>query len=100
MPEHDHRTRDMEEGPVHDRQILVADHEAAVMAQPREEAFDLPAPAVATQRTAVFGGRLHAVRPVRTDELDAPLRQAGAQRIAVVAAIGDQARGLLAGATR
>lgn len=96
MPEHDHRTRHVEERAVHGRQVLVPDHEAAVVPQPREEPFDLPAPAVATQRTTVLGGGLHAIPAVGADELDPSLRQAGAQRIAVVAAIGDQARGLLA----
>src|SRR3989338_7883892 len=97
MPEHNHRTRHMEERAVHDRQILVPDHEAAVVPQPREEAFDFPASAIATQRTTVLGGGLHAIRAVGTDELDALLRQAGAQRIAVEGLIADQPVRLLAG---
>jgi hypothetical protein len=38
-----------------ERVALVADDEAAEIAQPSEEAFDLPTPLVATQGTAVLG---------------------------------------------
>ena len=70
------------------------------MAQPCEETFDLPASPIAAQGPPILSGRLHAIRAVGADELDAPLRQLTPQRVAVVAAVSDQPRGFLTRAPR
>ena len=68
---------------------LVARHQAAEVLQPREQAFDLPAPAVAAELTAVLGGDA-AVSPIGRDQLDAALRQPAIQRVAVIRPVADQ----------
>lgn len=70
---------------------LVAAHEAAEVLQPREEAFDLPAAAVAAELAAV----LRDVPPRRAmgrDELDAALGHARVEGVAVVVTVPNQAR--------
>ena len=70
---------------------FVAGDEAAEVVQPGEEAFDLPATAVAAELAAVLR-LVPAGRPVGRDELDPTLGQAGVQGIAVVAAVADKPR--------
>src|SRR5207249_4312641 len=65
--------------------------DATEVLQPREPAFDLPAPFVATQRPPVLG--LHApVAAVRSDQLDTFLCEVLRERVAVVGLVADEAR--------
>ena len=65
----------MDEAEVVERMALVADDQAAEVAQPGEEPLDLPAAPVAAQRAAILGLGPLAVAPMRRDHLDAQLRQ-------------------------
>ena len=80
----------MKESAIDMEVVFVTDEQTPEVAEPGEGALDLPAFAVATQRAAILGGRSPASLPVRANQLDVSPRQPGAQRIAVVGAIGDQ----------
>ena len=68
---------------------LIAGHESTEVLQPREEALDLPAAAVATQLAPVLRLVLPG-RPMRRNELDPPGEHPGIQRVAVIAAIANE----------
>lgn len=70
---------------------LVATHEATEVLQPREEAFNLPAVAVAAKLPAVLRD-VPSGRAMGRDELNATLGHPGVEGVAVVAAVADQAR--------
>ena len=70
---------------------FVARHESTEVLQPGEEAFNLPAAAVAAELSAVLGD-VPAVRAMWRDELDPALGQLGIQGVAVVSAVADDAR--------
>jgi hypothetical protein len=70
--------------------VLIARQKASKVLQPSEEAFDLPAPAVARQLPAVLGD-VRAGRAMGRDELDPARCQMHIERIAVIAAIADEA---------
>ena len=68
--------------------------EPAVAEQPREKAFDLPAPYVAAQRSTVLGLGPLPVRAVRTDQLDSSLlAEPRVERIAVISSVSNKAIG-------
>jgi hypothetical protein len=68
--------------------------EAAVVLEPREEALDLPASAVAAQWPAVLGWRALAVAAVRRNQLDPSFfSNSGVERVAVVRAVPNYAIG-------
>src|SRR5580698_493398 len=80
---------------VNGKGAIVTHNESAEIAKPSESALHGPASFVAAQRSAVLRGRLAPVFAVRHDQLDAACRQLPAQRIAIVAAVGNQAKRLL-----
>ena len=86
----------MEKGFITSDVIIVAHHQAAEVAQPSKGAFDLPSFAVAAQLSAIVEQGLAASLAVRSDQHHALLKQSPAQRVAVVASIGDNAQGPLA----
>ena len=79
----------MKERPVNGQRAIIADREAAEVAQPGDGALDAPAPPVPTQFAPALRGRTHAIPLVRADQLDAASPQAVAKRIAVVSPVGD-----------
>ncbi len=83
----------MNEAEVVERMTLVADHQAAEVPQPSEQALDLPAAAVSTQPPAVLRLGTRAVAPVGSDHLDAQRCERGIERIGIVGAICDEALG-------
>lgn len=86
----------MKEGGVALDVIVIANDQAAEVAQPSEGAFDLPAFAIAPQFPSVVERRLAPAPPMRTKQNHPALEQAPAQGIAVVGPIGDDAQGPLA----
>ena len=87
--------------PTIDRQRTVVAHgQTSVVAQPRKGALNDPASLVSPQGSAVLRGRLAPSFAMRNDQLDAVPRILLAQRIAVVAAVGDHRLGLLSRPTR
>jgi hypothetical protein len=76
---------------------LIACHQAAKRLQPADGPLHDPAAAKAPQRAAVLRGGSLAAAAMRTDQLDAALGQAIAQRIAVRGPVLDQTTGLRRG---
>jgi len=71
--------------------ILPASDQAAVVMEPSEQPFDLPASPVAAQPTAILGCGPRARRVVRRDQFQAvAFAQPLIQGIAVVSAVADQ----------
>ena len=70
--------------------------QAAGVVQPREEAFNDPAPLVAAQGASILRRRAHAIRSMRRDQLDPEfLGQVRIQRVAVIRFVADQLRGVV-----
>jgi len=69
--------------------MIVANQEAAKVSQPGKGALDLPSVAVAAQRATVVERRFLAALPMRCNQQNTSFEQTPAQRIAVVATIGD-----------
>jgi hypothetical protein len=74
--------------------VLVAHGEASEAEQPADRPLDDPAPPVAPQLASVLKAILP-IAPMRHDEVNAAVTEALPQGTAIVAAVGDQARGLL-----
>jgi hypothetical protein len=85
----------MKKGLVNRQRPVIAHHQPAEVAEPCEGAFDGPASPVAAQRSAVLRRRSASILPMWRDQLDAAPRQLLAQRITIVAAVGNQAERLL-----
>jgi hypothetical protein len=80
----------MEEGVIHQQRAVVAHDQSPEISQPGEGAFDFPPPTVTPQCPSILRRGFAPVLAVRTDQLDAAHPELTAQRIAVVAQIGDQ----------
>jgi len=85
----------MKEGLINRERAVVADDQSAEVAEPGEGAFHGPPPPVSPERPAILRGGLAPILAVRGDQLDAAPGQLLAQRITVVAPVGDQAFRLL-----
>jgi hypothetical protein len=68
---------EVDEAEVVERVALIPDDQAAEVAQPSEESFDLPAAAIAAERSAVLRPGFLPVAPVWRDHLDPELGQRG-----------------------
>jgi len=86
----------MKESFIDGGRAIVANDQAAKVAEPRESAFHFPATLVPAQHSAILGARLAAIAAMRCDQFDPSCRQPLAQRIAVVGAIGNHTLGFLA----
>jgi len=87
----------MKEALVNGKRAVIAHHESAEVAEPSESTLHNPASLVAAQRPTVLRRRFAPVLPMRGDQFDTPRRQLLAQRVAIVAAVGDQPARLLPG---
>jgi len=85
----------MKERLVNGKGAIVAHDESAEVAEPSKGAFHGPPTAIAAQRSAILGRGLAPVLAMRDDQLDTPRRQLFPQRIAIIAAVGDEANRLL-----
>ena len=85
----------MKERLVNVKRAIVAHDESAEVAEPSKGAFHGPPSLIAAQRSAILGWGLAPVLAMRCDQLDAARRQLLSQRIAIVAAVGDEANRLL-----
>jgi hypothetical protein len=63
----------MDKAQIVEGMALVAYHQTAIVAEPREESFDLPAALVAAQRTAVLGLGAYPSAAVGCDHFDPEL---------------------------
>jgi hypothetical protein len=81
-------------------EVFVADHKAPKVPQPGERALDNPPPPIPPQLAPILMGRSLVVATRGDDRLDAPTGQPSTQRVAVIAAIGNQAVRPLARAPR
>jgi len=85
----------MKEALVNGQRSVVTHHQSAEVADPGEGAFHDPPPLVAPQSPTVLRRRFTSILAMRSDQFRAATRQSLAQRIAVVAAVADDARQLL-----
>ena len=85
----------MKECAVNRERAVVANHQMAEVAEPREGTLDFPAPAVASQRSPVLGHWFAPIPAMRRDQFDPARCQPLAKRVTVVTAIRDQAQRFL-----
>src|SRR6266571_5355659 len=85
----------MKECAVNRERAVVANHQMAEVAEPREGTLDFPAPAVASQRSSVLGHRFASIPAMWRDQFDPALRQPLSQRVTVVTTVGDEAQRVL-----
>ena len=71
--------------------ILVSGHGAAVVADPSEEALDLPSPLASAQFSAVLGGFPLVIASVRRDELHALLSHLSVQLVTIISTVSNHA---------
>lgn len=76
--------------------VIIADHQAAVVTQPRKGSFHNPAVSVAPKFASVLVGGMKVVAARRDDRLDATFGQSLPQSVAIVASVQDQSVGSLA----
>jgi hypothetical protein len=81
----------MEEALIDAQQAVVTNSQSAIVAEPGVGAFHFPATPVAPQFASVSKGLLFLVPAVRSNQLDSALFHSAAQRITVVALIGNDA---------
>lgn len=93
MPQEDADAPEAEEGQEVLRVTLPAGDESAEVVEPREQALDLPAAAVATERATVLGLLALSCPSVRRNQLDPTRPQPLIERVAVVGAIANQPLG-------
>lgn len=74
--------------------MFISDHQSSEVSNPGDAAFHLPAALVSPQFSSVLRRRLHAVRLVRTNQIDTSPSQAFAQRIRVGRLVVDQSFGI------
>jgi hypothetical protein len=86
----------MKESFINSDGTVVANDQSAKVAEPRQGSFNLPATPVTAQRPTILRSRFAAIPAVRCDQFDSSRRQALAQRVAVVSAIGYDPLGFLA----
>ena len=79
----------MKERPVDLERMVVTHNESAEIPQPSESALHRPAPLVTSQHAPILPRRAMAVRAMRRDQQDSPPLQPLAQRIAVIALVGN-----------
>jgi len=93
MPQQDADASEVKEAEEVLGMALIAGDQTAVVLEPSEEPFDLPAPAIAPQGTTVLGPH-SSTRLVGSDQLDPALTpQPLIQAVAVVGAVPDQSLG-------
>jgi len=93
MPQEDHGRSQMNHPEEVIRIPLPARDDAAEVMKPGEEAFDLPAPAIATQRSAILGASAP-VWPMRSNQFDVVLGgEMVIEPIAIVRFVADQSVG-------
>jgi hypothetical protein len=86
----------MKESFVNRSQAVVANDQAAIVAEPSEGAFDLPAAPVAAQCSTILGARLAPIPSMRRNQFDASCGQLLAQRITVIGGVPNHALRFLA----
>lgn len=74
-----------------ERVAFIAHHQSAEIAQPGEQALDLPAAAIAAQRAAILGLGTHPSSTMWRDHLDPQGGQGQVQPVGVIGAIANQA---------
>jgi hypothetical protein len=89
----------MKKRSVHRDVTLPAHHHAAKISDPREGPLDLPPPFIPPQLPSILQWRSLAVGAMRTDQGDASISQALAQRVRVTGFAIDEPCRALAGAT-
>jgi hypothetical protein len=81
----------MEKASIDAQQAVIPHHQSAIVAEPGVGAFDFPAPLVAPELASVIEGFFVFVPAVGSNQLDPALFHSPAQRITVIALIGNDA---------
>ena len=90
----------MKEACIGGDQAFVADAEAPKVPQPGKRPLNDPSAAIAAQLPPILMGRFLVVPPSWDDRVNPSLSQTGAQGVAIIASIGNQALGAFAGPAR
>src|SRR3989454_2302315 len=85
----------MKERAINRQRAVVAHHQSEEVAEPGDGAFHRPPPLTAPKGPAVLRRGLATILAMRNDQLDAAPGQLLAQRVTVVATVGDEAFRLL-----
>ncbi len=70
--------------------MFITNDQSSEVSHPGDAAFHLPTPLVPSQFAAILGRRLATIGLMRTDQVDAPFLQTGAQWIGVGGLVVDQ----------
>ena len=82
----------MKESLVYGKRAVIAHDQSAEVAEPSEGALHNPASLGAAQCPTILRRRFAPILPMRDNQLDAALCQWLAQRVAIVAPAGDEAK--------
>src|SRR5207245_7934148 len=96
----DHEAGDMKEAAIDCQRAVVAHDQTPIVPEPADGALDNPAPLIPPEGSPILGRQPLPVPVMGRDQLDSSFRQSLAQRVAVVAAVGDHALRFLPGAAR
>jgi hypothetical protein len=90
----------MKEAAIDCQRAVVAHNQTPIVPEPTDGALDDPAPLIPPEGSPILGRRPLPVPVMGRDQLDSSFRQSLAQRVAVIAAVGDHALRFLPGAAR
>ena len=87
----------MKERAIDSERAVVAHDQTPEVSQPTDGAFHNPTPPISSQCATVLRRPTNAILFVRADQLDSPLPQSLAQRIAIVSFVGNTRSGFCRG---
>lgn len=91
MPKENNRACEMQKADEIGGAPLIASDESPIVLQPGKEPLDFPAAFVTAQSPTILR-EIDPIRPMRSDQLDAAVREGLVERVAVVGGIADQPR--------
>lgn len=95
MSQRNPEASDIEEGTVSGEQVFMTNQQSAELAEPGIGSLHDPAPFIAAHFASIFVASSLVVLPIRCQQLNGPLLQSFAQRVRVIAGVGDNPRRFL-----
>jgi len=86
----------MKECIIHSNVTIPADHQAAIISEPRKSSFDFPTTFITSQLSAITVFLLSVIAPIRANQFNATCLKPLSQRIAIIAPVSNQTLGFLA----
>ena len=80
----------MKESIIHSNIAIPANHQAAIISEPRESSLDFPAAFITSQLSAIMVFLLFVIAPVRANQFDTMCLELPSQRVTVISFIGNQ----------